>query len=146
MKNFHNGTVELRHLRLIKTVASEGSLVRAAPLLHLTQSALSHQLLRIEEAVGKQLFLRTRGRMQLTPTGRRLLTTAENVLNELDAAARDLAAMNGMPAATGSSMSRRLTLPGKRCCTTVELMTKAPSLEISSDQQVFSLGSSRRFR
>jgi LysR family transcriptional regulator, regulator for metE and metH len=100
MKGFHNGTLGLRHLRLIKTVATEGSLVRAAPVLHLTQSALSHQLLRMEEEVRTRLFLRTRRSMQLTPAGRRLLTTAENVFNELDAAARDVAAMNGLPVAT----------------------------------------------
>ena len=100
MNGFHNGTLGLRHLRLIKTVASAGSLVRAAPVLHLTQSALSHQLLKIEEEIGSRLFSRARRRMQLTPAGQRLLFTAENVFRELDAAARDLAVIQGQPVAT----------------------------------------------
>lgn len=130
MKGFHNGTLGLRHLRLIKTVATEGSLVRAAPVLHLTQSALSHQLLRVEEEVGTRLFLRTRRNMQLTPIGRRLLATAENVLHELDAAARDLAAMNGVPTATLRVSTECTTCYHWLPSVVAALSRKFPSVEV----------------
>ena len=85
-------------MRLVRTVASEGNLVRAAPVLHLTQSALSHQLIQLEQTLGVPLFTRTRKRMQLTPAGKRVLATADAVFDELHATGRDLAAMHGGPA------------------------------------------------
>jgi LysR family transcriptional regulator, regulator for metE and metH len=98
MNLIHDAILELRHLRLVRAVASEGNLVRAAPVLHLTQSALSHQLFQLEQTVGLPLFTRTRKRMQLTPAGKRVLATADAVFDELHATGRDLAAMHGTPA------------------------------------------------
>ena len=86
--------LEIRHLRLVAAVAEDGSLTRAGERLHLTQSALSHQLLDIEERLGTPLFLRVRKRMVLTQAGRRILTTATRVLGDIERAeeeVRDLA-------------------------------------------------------
>ena len=72
--------VELRHLRLVWTVAEERSLTRASERLRLTPSALSHQLRGLEEVVGGSIFHREGKRMRLTPAGEVLLDAAVRVL------------------------------------------------------------------
>ena len=76
--------LEIRHLRLVAAVADCGSLTRAGDRLHLTQSALSHQLRDIESRLGAALFLRVGKRLVLTPAGERLLVSARDVLDRLD--------------------------------------------------------------
>jgi len=75
--------LEIRHLRLVAAVADVGSLTRAGDQLHLTQSALSHQLRDIESRLGAALFLRVGKRLVLTPAGERLLESARDVLSRL---------------------------------------------------------------
>lgn len=77
--------IELRHLRTIKAIDEAGSLARAADQLHITQSALSHQIKHLEDQTGVELFVRRSKPMQLTAAGRRLLQTAEKILPEMAA-------------------------------------------------------------
>jgi LysR family transcriptional regulator, regulator for metE and metH len=76
--------LEIRHLQLVAAVADVGSLTRAGDRLHLTQSALSHQLRDIESRLGTPLFLRIGKRLVLTPAGERLLASAKEVLQRLE--------------------------------------------------------------
>jgi LysR family transcriptional regulator for metE and metH len=82
--------LEIRHLRLIKAIAREGSVTRAGNHLHLTQSALSHQLRDAEEKLGVALFTRLNKKMILTPAGERLLSSADAVLGEIKRAEEDI--------------------------------------------------------
>src|SRR5687767_5401966 len=86
--------LEVRHLRLVAAVAEHQSLTKAGDGLHLTQSALSHQLRDIEERLGARLFHRLNRRMVPTPAGERLLESAAAILGELQAA--ELAIRSGM--------------------------------------------------
>jgi LysR family transcriptional regulator, regulator for metE and metH len=85
--------LEVRHLQLVTAVADLGSLTRAGERLHLTQSALSHQLRDIESRLGAPLFLRVGKRLVLTPSGERLLASARDVLERLQQAERDIREM-----------------------------------------------------
>jgi LysR family transcriptional regulator, regulator for metE and metH len=84
MKCYHETAMddlELRHLRLVKAIADAGSVTRAGEILHLTQSALSHQLRDIESRLNAPLFHRVGRRMLPTEAGRRLIETAAGVLS-----------------------------------------------------------------
>jgi DNA-binding MarR family transcriptional regulator len=50
--------LELRHLRMLEALVGSGNLSRAAQRLHLTQSAISHQVKQIEDHYGVPLFER----------------------------------------------------------------------------------------
>jgi LysR family transcriptional regulator for metE and metH len=76
--------LEVRHLRLVRAVAALGGLTRAGRELHLTQSALSHQLRDVESHLGTQIFLRIGKRMVLTSAGERLLRSADEILDRLE--------------------------------------------------------------
>jgi len=82
--------LETRHLRLAAAVAEHGSLTRAGRELHLTQSALSHQLLDLEARLRITLFHRMGKRMVPTVAGLRLLDAARQTLPALVAAEEEL--------------------------------------------------------
>lgn len=72
--------LEIRHFKLVAAVADTGSLAAASLKLHLTPSALSHQLRDAEDRLGVQLFLRRNRRLLLTGAGEKLLDSARRVL------------------------------------------------------------------
>src|SRR6476620_10917193 len=82
--------LEIRHLRLVATVAEAGSLTRAGERLHLTQSALSHQLLDIEERLGTPLFLRVKKRMVLPRAGHPAPSTPSRALGDIERAEEEV--------------------------------------------------------
>jgi LysR family transcriptional regulator for metE and metH len=76
--------LDSRHLRLVAEVARTESVTRAAERLHVTQSAVSHQLREIEDRLGTALFARSGRRMCPTPAGRLLVEAAGDVLARID--------------------------------------------------------------
>ncbi|MBU0891890.1 MAG: LysR family transcriptional regulator [Gammaproteobacteria bacterium] len=83
--------LEVRHLRTLVALRDSGSLVRAAQLLNLTQSALSHQIKLLEDRYGQPLFERKSVPPQFTAVGERLLALADAVLPQVEGAERDIA-------------------------------------------------------
>lgn len=83
--------LELRHLRTLLALKEAGTISRAAQLLNVTQSALSHQVLALERQYETGLFERKSAPLAFTAAGQRLLALAEQVLPLVGAAERDLA-------------------------------------------------------
>ncbi|KMW58286.1 Transcriptional activator MetR [Candidatus Rhodobacter oscarellae] len=81
--------LEFRHLRTIKAIHEAGGLARAADLLNITQSALSHQVKGLEDQAGVELFVRRTKPLKLSSAGLRLLKLAEKVLPEVEALEED---------------------------------------------------------
>ncbi len=76
--------LEIRHLRSLQAIHQYGSLARAAEQLHLTQSALSHQIKALENYYETLLFLRSTKPLSLTPSGLKLLNLAQKILPEIE--------------------------------------------------------------
>lgn len=85
--------IELRHLKAVAALAETGSVTRAAARLHLTQSALSHQIAALEADLELPLFVREQRPLRLTPAGEHLLALARHVLPALEQTRRQLAHM-----------------------------------------------------
>jgi hypothetical protein len=66
------------------------SFALAAHELHLTPSAISHQVRELEEVFGRALFLRAHRRVELTAEGRRLLEGLTRVLDALEASCAEV--------------------------------------------------------
>lgn len=77
---------DLADLRAFLAVADLGSFRAASDVLHLSQSALSRRVDKIEGALGVNLFTRTTRKVELTTVGRAFVHKARNVLNELEGA------------------------------------------------------------
>ncbi|WP_415919964.1 LysR family transcriptional regulator [Tateyamaria sp. SN6-1] len=85
--------IEFRHLRSIKAIHEAGGLARAADQLHITQSALSHQIKGLEDQAGVELFVRRSKPLRLSAAGFRLLRLAEQVLPQIEALQAEFSAL-----------------------------------------------------
>jgi len=91
--------LNFRHLHYFWVVAQEQHLTRAAERLHISQSAVSSQIRRLEEELGHNLFLREGRSLSLTEVGSRVLGYADSIFSlgaELMETVRD-GAGQGLP-------------------------------------------------
>ena len=102
--------LEIRHLRTLVALAEAGNLSVAAKRVHLTQSALSHQLKALEGHYGATLFERNSHPLRLSPAGERLLDLARTTLAAVDTAERDLTRLKG-----GTAGEMRVVLECHTC-------------------------------
>src|SRR5690554_1116387 len=80
----HTKMLDRNHLEVIRAVEQFGSITAAAKHLHLTQSALSHTIRKLEQGVGTALWLREGRRLRLTQAGTFLFNTANRLLPQLE--------------------------------------------------------------
>jgi LysR family transcriptional regulator for metE and metH len=102
--------LELRHLRTLMALAEAGNISVAAKRVHLTQSALSHQLKVLEDHYGTQLFERKSTPLRLSPAGHRLLRLARDCTAQIAAADSDIARIIG-----GESGTLRIAVECHTC-------------------------------
>ncbi|WP_100641260.1 LysR family transcriptional regulator [Marinobacter salexigens] len=76
--------IERNHLELLRAVETEGSLTAAANRLHLTQSALSHSVRKLEQQLGTPIWLREGRQLRLTQAGSHLLALANRLLPQFE--------------------------------------------------------------
>ena len=88
-------TIEIRLLRTLTALRDCGTLVDAAQHLHLTQSALSHQIKDVEDKLGCSLFIRKTKPVRFTTAGLRLLALADDILPMAASATRNIARLAG---------------------------------------------------
>lgn len=74
--------MDVRQIRYALTVAAERSFTKAALRLNISQSAVSEQVLLLEQTIGFSLFLRTGRGVEMTERGRAFLAEAEKVSSD----------------------------------------------------------------
>jgi DNA-binding transcriptional LysR family regulator len=87
--------MELQQMRYVVAVAELGSFTRAAEQCFVVQSALSHQVAKLEQELGARLFHRTSRTVRLTPAGQAFLTSARECLAAAERASAEVAAATG---------------------------------------------------
>jgi DNA-binding transcriptional LysR family regulator len=75
--------MDLRQLEIVRTVAEKGSFTAAARALNVSQSAVSRQVLLLEEELGEPVFLRLGRKVRLTTPGQSLFDLSRRVLTDI---------------------------------------------------------------
>ncbi|WP_438487608.1 LysR family transcriptional regulator [Streptomyces sp. S186] len=87
--------MELQQMRYVVAVAETGGFTRAAERCHVVQSALSHQIARLEKELGARLFDRTSRRVRLTAAGEAFVPVARQALQAAERARAEVEAVTG---------------------------------------------------
>jgi DNA-binding transcriptional LysR family regulator len=96
MAGIYDGAMELRQLRAFVHVTHAGTFTRAAEELHLTQSAVSTAVSKLEAELGFELLRRTSRGVELTEAGEAVFERAREIVAGADAIRSDLAALRGL--------------------------------------------------
>jgi DNA-binding transcriptional LysR family regulator len=75
--------MDLRQLEIIRAIADAGSFTAAGEKLHVSQSAISRQILLLEAELGETVFHRIGRRIRITPAGESLLQLSHRVFQDL---------------------------------------------------------------
>jgi len=127
--------LSLERLRVLHAVMATGSVVGAATALHVTTSAVSQQLARLEREVGQRLLERQGRGVRLTEAGALLADRAGDLLARVERVEADLAghrgAVDGALAVAGFATAVRGLLPG----TLRDLRARHPALSVSVSER-----------
>lgn len=75
--------MDLRQLEIVQAIAETGSFTGAGARLHVSQSAISRQILLLEDEFHERLFVRLGRRVQITAAGEALLQLANRVFTDI---------------------------------------------------------------
>ena len=75
--------MDLRQLEIVAAVAQEGSFTGAGRKLHVSQSAVSRQILLLEAELSEPLFVRSRRRVRITPSGDALVRLSQRIFSDI---------------------------------------------------------------
>ena len=126
-------SLNFKHLRYFWAVARSGSIARASEQLHVTPQSISVQLRDLEQVIGAELLRRAGRGLELTETGRRILSYAEEIFSlgdELLEVARDhsmrklLPFMVGIADSVPKSVAYRVVEPAMRIKEPVRLICR----------------------
>ena len=126
-------SLNFKHLRYFWMVAKTGSIARASDQLHLTPQSISGQLSEFEETLNVELFRRSGRNRELTDTGRRLLSYAEEIFaisDDLLEAMRDQNTLKNVPFRIGvadsvsKSVAYKLVEPALKLGDTLRLVCR----------------------
>jgi DNA-binding transcriptional LysR family regulator len=125
---------ELRHLVYFREVARRLHFRQAAEALAVAQPALSRQIAQFEEALGVDLFVRSRRRVELTPAGQALLERVEPLLRSIATVPGELRALAG-----GQTGRVRLAFTGLAMATVLpgilrEFQKKHPGIRVELNE------------
>ncbi len=92
--------MDFKYIKLISTIVECGSITKAAHILNLTQSALSHQLKEIETIKGIKFFTRSNRKLNLTPAGKMVYEASGKILSEINKLEVNLKNINNLNSGT----------------------------------------------
>jgi DNA-binding transcriptional LysR family regulator len=89
-------SIDVREIRQVAAVASEGGFAKAAKVLHISQPALSRSIQEVERKAGFRIFERGRQGALLTDAGRSFMRQAGDILSLADNLERELTLIKGL--------------------------------------------------
>ncbi len=130
--------INYKHLHYFWMVAKEGGIMRASERLHLTPQTISGQISMLEDQLGEPLFNKVGRQLELTETGRLVLSYAEDIFalgGELEAVLRNLPPERPMVFRVGvadvvpKTITARLLAPALELNAQVRLICKENDLD-----------------
>lgn len=142
--------LELRHLRIVCTIAASGSITKAAGELGIAQPALTAQLRRIERILGGPLFDRDHRGVKTTPLGDLVVARAQLIMPAVAGLLDDAARLSGagrtsLPdqVSIGASTSSILAPLIRRLTESLPELTVSTTASWSADELAQELGAGR---
>ena len=130
--------INYKHLRYFWTVAREGGITRASERLHLTPQTISGQLSQLEDYLGASLFTRVGRNLELTETGRLVLSYADEIFSlggELEEVIHQLPTGRpqlfrvGVVDVLPKSIAHRILQPALQMANTVRMVCRETTLD-----------------
>jgi LysR family transcriptional activator of nhaA len=130
--------INYKHLHYFWVVAKQGGIARASERLHLTPQTISGQISLLEESLGEKLFTKVGRNLELTETGRLVLSYADEIFSlggELEDALHNLPSDRPMVFKVGiaevvpKTIAYRLLAPAMKLPNPVRIVCKENSLD-----------------